>query len=110
MNEQPNTLSDCVMCLFSQHTSVDDGRGQVSSRCGRSKNAPSATDETPHIGNYRLLKTIGKGNFAKVKLARHVRTGHEVRRAAGQRDLVKSKCFYSVCQIFLILLQEDVKY
>uniref|UniRef100_A0AAZ3S8A9 non-specific serine/threonine protein kinase n=1 Tax=Oncorhynchus tshawytscha TaxID=74940 RepID=A0AAZ3S8A9_ONCTS len=25
--------------------------------------------ETPHIGNYRLLKTIGKGNFAKVKLA-----------------------------------------
>uniref|UniRef100_A0A3P8QNG6 non-specific serine/threonine protein kinase n=1 Tax=Astatotilapia calliptera TaxID=8154 RepID=A0A3P8QNG6_ASTCA len=32
----------------------------------------------PHIGNYRLLKTIGKGNFAKVKLARHVLTGKEV--------------------------------
>ncbi|XP_031793254.1 serine/threonine-protein kinase MARK1 isoform X2 [Sarcophilus harrisii] len=38
----------------------------------------SATDEQPHIGNYRLLKTIGKGNFAKVKLARHVLTGREV--------------------------------
>ncbi|EHA99388.1 Serine/threonine-protein kinase MARK1 [Heterocephalus glaber] len=38
----------------------------------------SATDEQPHIGSYRLQKTIGKGNFAKVKLARHVLTGREV--------------------------------
>nr|XP_020139923.1 serine/threonine-protein kinase MARK1 isoform X6 [Microcebus murinus] len=39
----------------------------------------SATDEQqPHIGKYRLQKTIGKGNFAKVKLARHVLTGREV--------------------------------
>lgn len=35
-------------------------------------------DEQPHIGKYRILKTIGKGNFAKVKLARHVLTGKEV--------------------------------
>nr|XP_033810032.1 serine/threonine-protein kinase MARK2 isoform X3 [Geotrypetes seraphini] len=45
-------------------------------RC-RNSIATSA-DEQPHIGNYRLLKTIGKGNFAKVKLARHVLTGKEV--------------------------------
>ncbi|KAG7236909.1 hypothetical protein INR49_000121 [Caranx melampygus] len=38
----------------------------------------SATDEQPQVGNYRLLKTIGKGNFAKVKLARHTLTGREV--------------------------------
>ncbi|XP_029904502.1 serine/threonine-protein kinase MARK1 isoform X2 [Myripristis murdjan] len=38
----------------------------------------SAADEQPHVGNYRLLKTIGKGNFAKVKLARHTLTGREV--------------------------------
>ena len=25
----------------------------------------SHVDEQPHIGKYRLLKTIGKGNFAK---------------------------------------------
>lgn len=30
------------------------------------------------IGKYRLLKTIGKGNFAKVKLAKHVPTQKEV--------------------------------
>ncbi|XDV38882.1 hypothetical protein PO909_008210 [Leuciscus waleckii] len=38
----------------------------------------STADEQPHIGCYRLLKTIGKGNFAKVKLAKHVLTGKEV--------------------------------
>uniref|UniRef100_A0A8C1GJ24 non-specific serine/threonine protein kinase n=1 Tax=Cyprinus carpio TaxID=7962 RepID=A0A8C1GJ24_CYPCA len=38
----------------------------------------SCSDEQPHIGNYRLLKTIGKGNFAKVKLARHILTSREV--------------------------------
>jgi MAP/microtubule affinity-regulating kinase len=32
----------------------------------------------PHIGKYRFSKTIGKGNFAKVKLARHIPTGREV--------------------------------
>uniref|UniRef100_H2YPH3 MAP/microtubule affinity-regulating kinase 3 n=1 Tax=Ciona savignyi TaxID=51511 RepID=H2YPH3_CIOSA len=42
----------------------------------RSRMAPG--DEQPHIGQYRILKTIGKGNFAKVKLARHVLTGREV--------------------------------
>lgn len=32
----------------------------------------------PHIGKYRFVKTIGKGNFAKVKLAKHIPTGREV--------------------------------
>ncbi|KAM6970785.1 serine/threonine-protein kinase MARK2 isoform 3-T3 [Aplochiton taeniatus] len=45
-------------------------------RCGSA--VATSADEHPHIGNYRLLKTIGKGNFAKVKLARHVLTGKEV--------------------------------
>ncbi|XP_078090175.1 MAP/microtubule affinity-regulating kinase 3a isoform X8 [Mustelus asterias] len=66
------------------HTSHMDGRSEVSSRSTRSGGArcrnsiTSCVDEQPHIGNYRLLKTIGKGNFAKVKLARHILTGREV--------------------------------
>ncbi|XP_078418588.1 MAP/microtubule affinity-regulating kinase 3a isoform X5 [Cetorhinus maximus] len=66
------------------HTSHMDGRSEVSSRSTRSVGArcrnsvTSCADEQPHIGNYRLLKTIGKGNFAKVKLARHILTGREV--------------------------------
>ncbi|XP_056302174.1 serine/threonine-protein kinase MARK2 isoform X3 [Danio aesculapii] len=45
---------------------------------GRSTMPHSTADEQPHIGCYRLLKTIGKGNFAKVKLAKHILTGREV--------------------------------
>ncbi|MEQ2233023.1 MAP/microtubule affinity-regulating kinase 4 [Ilyodon furcidens] len=48
----------------------------LGARCRNS--IASWSDEQPHIGNYRLLKTIGKGNFAKVKLARHILTGREV--------------------------------
>uniref|UniRef100_A0A7I2V4L1 MAP/microtubule affinity-regulating kinase 3 n=1 Tax=Homo sapiens TaxID=9606 RepID=A0A7I2V4L1_HUMAN len=65
------------------HTSHGDGRQEVTSRTSRSgarcrNSIASCADEQPHIGNYRLLKTIGKGNFAKVKLARHILTGREV--------------------------------
>uniref|UniRef100_A0A8C4VEQ1 Serine/threonine-protein kinase MARK1 n=1 Tax=Gopherus evgoodei TaxID=1825980 RepID=A0A8C4VEQ1_9SAUR len=71
----------------SQHTSVDgyaephvqptkSSSRQNIPRCRNS--ITSTNEEHPHIGNYRLLKTIGKGNFAKVKLARHVLTGREV--------------------------------
>ncbi|XP_069063387.1 MAP/microtubule affinity-regulating kinase 3 isoform X2 [Pleurodeles waltl] len=65
------------------HSSHGDSRPEGSSRSGRSgirgrNPIASCADEQPHIGNYRLLKTIGKGNFAKVKLARHILTGREV--------------------------------
>ena len=42
------------------------------------------------MGNYRLLRTIGKGNFAKVKLARHILTGREVSEGRGQGSRVWS--------------------
>uniref|UniRef100_A0A1I8FYX6 non-specific serine/threonine protein kinase n=1 Tax=Macrostomum lignano TaxID=282301 RepID=A0A1I8FYX6_9PLAT len=54
---------------ISTHRS-SSGRPRVSSSGG--------SFEEPHIGNYRLMKTIGKGNFAKVKLAKHVVTGKEM--------------------------------
>jgi MAP/microtubule affinity-regulating kinase len=41
-------------------------------------NNPRWRPAEEQIGKYRLLKTIGKGNFAKVKLAKHVPTGKEV--------------------------------
>ncbi|XP_055721032.1 MAP/microtubule affinity-regulating kinase 3-like isoform X10 [Salvelinus fontinalis] len=61
---------------ISVHTSHSNGRQEVTACSVRTRN--SGADEQPHVGNYRLLKTIGKGNFAKVKLARHILTGREV--------------------------------
>ncbi|XP_048354514.1 serine/threonine-protein kinase MARK1 isoform X4 [Sphaerodactylus townsendi] len=69
------------------HTSVDgytephvqSTKSSSRQNIPRCRNSITSTNEDhPHIGNYRLLKTIGKGNFAKVKLARHVLTGREV--------------------------------
>uniref|UniRef100_A0A8C2LRV7 Serine/threonine-protein kinase MARK2 n=1 Tax=Cricetulus griseus TaxID=10029 RepID=A0A8C2LRV7_CRIGR len=55
-----------------------DSKPSSKSNMLRGRNSATSADEQPHIGNYRLLKTIGKGNFAKVKLARHILTGKEV--------------------------------
>ncbi|XP_074547662.1 MAP/microtubule affinity-regulating kinase 3a isoform X13 [Halichoeres trimaculatus] len=62
------------------HTSHSNGRQEISTRSGRTgvRSRSSEEPQQPHVGNYRLLKTIGKGNFAKVKLARHILTGREV--------------------------------
>ncbi|KAA0720171.1 Serine/threonine-protein kinase MARK2 [Triplophysa tibetana] len=60
---------------------IDHSTGQThsdSKSTGRSNMLHSTADEQPHIGCYRLMKTIGKGNFAKVKLAKHILTGKEV--------------------------------
>lgn len=67
-------------CPPSHQDSKSSGRSSMS-RC-RNSVSTTTSDDQPHIGNYRLLKTIGKGNFAKVKLARHVLTGKEVSQQA----------------------------
>ncbi|XP_043190688.1 MAP/microtubule affinity-regulating kinase 3-like isoform X12 [Amphibalanus amphitrite] len=53
-----------------QRQTINLNRARESSR--------TRPDSEPHIGKYQLLKTIGKGNFAKVKLAKHLPTGEEV--------------------------------
>lgn len=60
-----------------------DSKPSSKSNMLRGRNSATSADEQPHIGNYRLLKTIGKGNFAKVKLARHILTGKEVSAGVG---------------------------
>ncbi|XP_067029467.1 serine/threonine-protein kinase MARK2-like isoform X11 [Acropora muricata] len=58
---------------------VPDGHSSssASSRTPRNRSSTSNPEDV-HVGKYRLIKTIGKGNFAKVKLAKHVPTGKEV--------------------------------
>ncbi|XP_063606377.1 MAP/microtubule affinity-regulating kinase 3-like isoform X11 [Penaeus indicus] len=54
------------------------GGGVSGSSSSSSARVSSSRSRTEEIGKYRLLKTIGKGNFAKVKLAKHIPTGKEV--------------------------------
>lgn len=63
-----------------QHSSGTNHRiGMSSSTSSRTHQSGRTRGlEEPRIGKYKLLKTIGKGNFAKVKLAKHIPTGVEV--------------------------------
>lgn len=67
---------DCVeylkTCHFSTRPSSAGSAGSSSRKISRPAN------EDVYVGKYKLMKTIGKGNFAKVKLAKHMPTGQEV--------------------------------
>uniref|UniRef100_A0A4W5RBP5 non-specific serine/threonine protein kinase n=1 Tax=Hucho hucho TaxID=62062 RepID=A0A4W5RBP5_9TELE len=74
----------------------------------RCRNSVATTpDEQPHIGNYRLLKTIGKGNFAKVKLARHVLTGKELFREVRIMKLLNHP---NIVKLFEVIETEKTLY
>ncbi|KAG5668120.1 hypothetical protein PVAND_016073 [Polypedilum vanderplanki] len=62
------------MRVSNSHNRWRPGEEQQSSGANHTRWRPAEEQ----IGKYRLLKTIGKGNFAKVKLAKHVPTGKEV--------------------------------
>eukprot|EP01028_Stygiella_incarcerata_P011279 TRINITY_DN62_c0_g1_i1.p1 TRINITY_DN62_c0_g1~~TRINITY_DN62_c0_g1_i1.p1 ORF type:complete len:508 (-),score=123.69 TRINITY_DN62_c0_g1_i1:259-1782(-) len=50
----------------------------------------TATDSQMRIGHYRLMRTIGKGSFGKVKVAQHDKTGHRVAVKIINREKIKS--------------------
>lgn len=61
----------------SNSTRTSNG-ASVSTGANRASSTRTRNADDPHIGKYRLIKTIGKGNFAKVKLAKHELIGKEV--------------------------------
>jgi len=58
------------------------GSGNNNNSSSSKRNSTSRSNSTRHnvqiVGKYQIQRTIGKGNFAKVKLAKHIPTGREV--------------------------------
>ncbi|XP_064403179.1 MAP/microtubule affinity-regulating kinase 3-like isoform X2 [Halichondria panicea] len=94
-NSHRGTTSSRSQTSHTHHTSSSSGSshrhqrpssasgassGGSSGSSGRLKTSQSSRPpgEEVYVGKYKLLKTIGKGNFAKVKLAKHMPTGQEV--------------------------------
>lgn len=58
------------------------------------KRGAAARELQPQMGKYKIIRTIGRGNFAKVKLAQHISTGREV-------------CCYCCCCSRLVITHEQ---
>uniref|UniRef100_A0A673JAJ0 non-specific serine/threonine protein kinase n=1 Tax=Sinocyclocheilus rhinocerous TaxID=307959 RepID=A0A673JAJ0_9TELE len=87
-----------------------DAKGGGRPSVSRSRNVVPTVDENPHIGNYRLLKTIGKGNFAKVKLARHVLTSKEVAVKIIDKTQLNSSSLQKVSLLLHVLICDHLSF
>uniref|UniRef100_A0A9J8C9R1 non-specific serine/threonine protein kinase n=1 Tax=Cyprinus carpio carpio TaxID=630221 RepID=A0A9J8C9R1_CYPCA len=76
----------------------------------RGRNVVPTVDDNPHIGNYRLLKTIGKGNFAKVKLARHILTSKEVAVKIIDKTQLNSSSLQKVSLLLHVLICDHLSF
>ncbi|XP_018644424.1 hypothetical protein Smp_175140 [Schistosoma mansoni] len=63
--------------LTNKNNPTNRGAQQLKNTTSNSNGRPLWKDR-PHVGKYSLIQTIGKGNFAKVKLAQHLTTGMKV--------------------------------
>jgi serine/threonine protein kinase len=60
--------------------------------------------QRPRAGKYELGRTLGEGNFAKVKFARHVETGEHVAiKILDKEKILKHKM---IRQVLLFLLNQ----
>lgn len=71
----PSATPSATSSHHHRHSSAAETANMHSSMSRTQRSRARADDTT---GKYKLLKTIGKGNFAKVKLAKHIPTGVEV--------------------------------
>lgn len=61
LNHSIKSFNDSFKQTYNQHLWIDNTKSQMNSN-----------------GKYKIIRTIGQGNFAKVKLAIHLLTGREV--------------------------------
>jgi hypothetical protein len=85
-NEQPTMLtlldSSSLSSSIKEEEEIDDEeqKQQILSYLQKSSPVSSTSyKRVPRLGPYLLLKTLGVGEFGKVKMGRHVETGQTVR-------------------------------
>uniref|UniRef100_A0A5K3EWB8 non-specific serine/threonine protein kinase n=1 Tax=Mesocestoides corti TaxID=53468 RepID=A0A5K3EWB8_MESCO len=61
-----------------KRSASDSADGAASTALSQPPPPKRAWRDQPHVGKYKLIRTLGSGNFAKVKLAQHITTKKEV--------------------------------
>ncbi|KAK4473368.1 hypothetical protein MN116_004526 [Schistosoma mekongi] len=74
-----NTVSSSGIRLMRKTSCVGGANDQSANSSSQHANPDrKSLRDQPNVGKYKLIRTLGRGNFAKVKLAQHVSTGREV--------------------------------
>ncbi|XP_022235429.1 serine/threonine-protein kinase MARK2-like isoform X2 [Limulus polyphemus] len=87
--------------------SVISEQVEESTSIPRSSTLRNRSSEEPHVEIYKLLKTIGKGNFAKVKLAKHLPTGKALYR---EMKIMKMLNHPNIVKLFQVIETEKTLY
>lgn len=78
-NQLPGSpMTPLVMPSYHHNTPTGSATTNTSSSSSSRHRQHYPLNSDNFLGRYRLIKTIGKGNFAKVKLAKHIPTMKEV--------------------------------
>lgn len=88
----PPLKSDCTPMVAKEATSEDQASRHVK-MCDMSQQSNARIDT---VGYYKIIKTLGKGNFATVKLARHTVAEKEVALKIIDKKRLKKDCLKKI--------------
>ena len=93
--------AQCQLDTTTRQSTVVDGKVKMASvrSKGASGNQNSTADRLVRVGYYELERTIGKGNFAVVKLATHIVTKTKVCAVVLYTIILKLTSEHLVCDV-----------
>ena len=94
------------ICLEREKIFREIERKEMASKSSSSSSAAAANNHgRTRVGKYELGRTLGEGNFAKVKFARNVDTGENVAiKILDKEKILKHKMIAQVLTVIIILI------
>ena len=94
------------ICLEREKIFREIERKEMASKSSSSSAAAAANNHgRTRVGKYELGRTLGEGNFAKVKFARNVDTGENVAiKILDKEKILKHKMIAQVLTVIIILI------
>ena len=101
------------ICLEREKIFREFERKKMASKSSSSSAATAAAAANNHgrtrVGKYELGRTLGEGNFAKVKFARNVDTGDNVAiKILDKEKILKHKMIAQVLTVIIILIFQSI--